>query len=113
MTQGAQWRALVRELFSPAMRERWGWGKTLQDAHWVTTGAPTEGAVAAIRAGGLDIPYYEGHIEVDFGQRTVICFGVDQKTPADERWALTPTDEWWQRALECEWPLRAPRPPRP
>lgn len=104
----APWQSLLGELFDQDMRERWGWSgsRAAPRSRAAVLRAPESDACVKLGGGGLKIPYFNGFITVDFGTLRVICDGVDQKTPADERWVLEPSEDWWARARACHWPLR-------
>ena len=98
------WTDLLREIFTDEMRQQWGWGKILRPARGTTIAKVTGRESASIDTDGLDIPYFCGRITVDFKDQEVRCHAFDQKTPADEYWALSDT-RWWLRAQQCEWPV--------
>ena len=81
---------MLRELFTDDMKSRWGWGRVLRGARGTEPGIAAETSCASIDTDGLDIPYFCGHITVDFAQRAIKCHAFDQKTPADEHWELRP-----------------------
>lgn len=95
------WQTLLEELFDADMRERWGWRAP---THLRGDALPSASSRVQIDVGGLDVPYFCGVVIVDFGEGTVTCLGIDQKTPADERWSLHPDARWWQRARSMTWP---------
>jgi hypothetical protein len=99
------WRELLVELFDEDMRSQWGW-RPPHSLDRLEERPVQRDSRVEIDVGGLKVPYFCGFITIDFAKRTVICDGVDQRTPADMRWEPQPEQEWWTRALACDWPQR-------
>lgn len=96
---------LLNELLSQEQREEWGFGACLVTGASTRMRIPAGSERASIRSLHIHIPYFTGFVRVDFGQKKVELFAIDQKTPAEQYWLLETTQEWWLRARLCSWPL--------
>ncbi len=98
------WRAHLRSALPAELQQRWGWGRNLDPRTRGPLQLPGPETRVSLADGGLDVPYHNGYVDVDFAEQAVLLYAVDQKTPSEERWRLTPPEAWWRRARELRWP---------
>ena len=102
------WKLLTLEIFDEQMRNDWGWGNELTPGRNTQSIVPNESSVTRIECGSLYEPYYSfSVIKINFGQQTITCHAVDQKSPAERTWNLTQSDKWWEKARSTAWPIES------